>query len=207
MIQIEENLPLVHSLAHRLQGRGVEYEELFSAGSEGLVKAAKGFDESKGFAFSTYAVPVILGEMKRLFRDGGSVKVGRAIKSRYIKIQRAREKLSVSFSREPTVSEIANETGFSAEDIIESEIASQPTVSLSTDLPIASDSEEEEIISRVSLEDALESLSEQDREIVRLRYFCEQTQSKTAKRLNMSQVQVSRRERAILQKLRLMLKA
>lgn len=207
MICIEENLPLVHACAHRMEGRGIAYEELFAAGSEGLVKAAKGFDVSRGFAFSTYAVPVILGEMKRLFRDGGAVKVGRALKTQLLSVGRAQEKLRAALGREPTVSEIAKDMDLSREEVAQALAAALPPMSLTVsdddgELPIAVESEEEKIVCRLSVEQAIDSLPPRDRDIIKLRYFGEQTQSATAKKLNMTQVQVSRRERIILAQLR-----
>ncbi len=113
------NLGLVHALAHRMKGRGIEYEELYSAGCLGLVKAVNGFDESRGLRFSTYAVPVILGEMKRLFRDGGSVKVSRSLKEFSLKVSRERETLSRKLDRDPTLSELAESMGEPLEHIAE----------------------------------------------------------------------------------------
>ena len=105
---VENNLGLVHSCANRFRGRGAEYDDLFQAGCVGLIKAADNFDESRGFSFSTYAVPVILGEIKRIFRDGGTVKVGRAIKEKSRLVLKRKEEISVALGREPTVSELAD---------------------------------------------------------------------------------------------------
>ncbi len=113
---VEQNMGLVHSLASRFRGRGIEYEELVSAGSMGLVKAARGFDESRGLRFSTYAVPVILGEIKRLFRDGGTVKVSRTIKELSLKIAAYREHCAAE-GRSPTVAEIADKLGETEESV------------------------------------------------------------------------------------------
>ena len=104
--KISENLGLVHSIANRFRGRGVDYEDLFQNGCVGLIKAVDNFDESKGFAFSTYAVPVIMGEIKRIFRDGGAIKVSRALKDKAIKAEAIREKFMARELREPTVSEL-----------------------------------------------------------------------------------------------------
>ena len=109
---IAKNLGLVHSCCSKFKGKGIEYDDLFQAGCVGLLKATKGFDESRGLMFSTYAVPVILGELKRMFRDGGSVKVGRTLKELSLKAVRVNEQLSKKLDREPTVSEIAEELGF-----------------------------------------------------------------------------------------------
>lgn len=206
---IEKNLPLVHSLANRFRGRGVDYEELFSAGSVGLVKACDNFDRSRGLCFSTYAVPVILGEIKRLFRDGGAVKMSRSLKELSLKAARARDELSKN-GAEPTVSEIAEYLGVSSEEAAEAVAASYPPVSLTSsedggELDLPAESGESAIIDKLALRQCLSELSEADRTLLILRYFREKTQSETAQLLGMSQVQVSRRERRILESLRLLL--
>lgn len=206
---IKANLPLVHSLANRFRGRGIEYEELFSAGSVGLVKAYDNFDESRGLCFSTYAVPVILGEIKRLFRDGGAVKMSRSLKELSLKAVKARDELSKS-GTEPTVGEIAEYLGVSAEDAAEAVAASLPPISLTSaedggeyDLP--EDSGESALIDKLALRQCLNELSADDRRLIILRYFRGKTQSQTAVLLGMTQVQVSRRERKILDNLRALL--
>lgn len=206
---IAANLPLVHSLANRFRGRGIDYEELFSAGSLGLVKAYDNFDSSRGLRFSTYAVPVILGEIKRLFRDGGAVKMSRSLKELSLKAARARDELSKS-GAEPTVCEIAEYLGVSPEDAAEAVAAGLPPVSLTSaedggefDLP--EESREGALIDRLALRQCLSELEETDRRLIILRYFRSMTQSQTAGLLGMSQVQVSRRERKILDNLRALL--
>lgn len=204
---IESNLPLVHSLANRFRGRGIEYEELFAAGSMGLVKAYDNFDQSRGLCFSTYAVPVILGEIKRLFRDGGTVKVSRSIKELSLKAARIRDKL-VSQGKEPRISDIAERLGVSCEAAAEAITAALPPISLSPasddesapELPTPS--QEERVIDRLALRQCLSELDESDRRIIILRYEKELTQCRTAEVLGMTQVQVSRRERKILAALR-----
>ena len=206
---IEKNLPLVHSLANRFRGRGIEYEELYSAGCVGLVKACDNFDESRGLKFSTYAVPVILGEIKRLFRDGGTVKVSRTLKELSIRTAREREKFALKEGREPTIKELAERLGVSEEDVTEAVCAAAPVISLTADedngggqadVPVASP--EEQIAERLSVIQAVSSLEERDRAIVRLRYYENKTQTQTAAALGMTQVQVSRREKKILGLLR-----
>ena len=167
---ISANLPLVHSLANRFRGRGIEYEELFSAGSVGLVKAYDNFDESRGLCFSTYAVPVILGEIKRLFRDGGAVKMSRSLKELSLKAARARDELSKNGS-EPTIGDIAEYLGVSPEDAAEAVAAGLPPVSLTSaedggefDLP--ADSHENALIDRLALRQCLNGLSGEDRKIL-----------------------------------------
>lgn len=206
---IAENIPLVHSLANRFRGRGIEYEELFSAGSLGLVKACDNFDESRGLCFSTYAVPVILGEIKRLFRDGGAVKMSRSLKELSLRVQRAREEITKS-GREPTISEVAEHLGISREEAAEAVQASAPPISLTADedstggeLDIPVESAESSLIDRLALRQCLEKLPKEDRTLIILRYFRSKTQTEVAELMGMSQVQVSRRERKILESLRL----
>jgi RNA polymerase sporulation-specific sigma factor len=206
---IEKNLPLVHSICKRFIGRGIEYDDLYQAGCIGLIKATDAFDEEKGFAFSTYAVPVIMGEVRRLFRDGGAVKVSRSIKELYLKITKEKEVLEQKLNREATVNELATALGVSAEEVTEALCASQTPVSLTvenddgiseTDLP--THSPEEEICNKVLLDTAFKYLEEDEIKILKYRFYNSFTQSKTAKLLNMSQVQISRAEKKILLKLR-----
>ena len=206
---IEENLGLVHSICKRFSGRGIEYDDLYQAGCIGLIKATDAFDEKRGVCFSTYAVPVIMGEVRRLFRDGGAVKVSRSIKELGMKINREKQIMEQKLCREPTVSELAIELNVSAEDITEAMCAVQPTVSLTkeedgeigeTDLPTLST--EDEISDRLLINSALENLSETEKQLVLYRYYNYFTQSKTAELMSMTQVQVSRAEKKILAKLR-----
>ena len=208
--RINDNLGLVHSCAQKFKNRGVEYEDLFQAGCVGLIKAADGFDESLGYVFSTYAVPAILGEMKRIFRDGGAVKVSRSIKERSREIWAEKEKLENEKGYEPTLTEIAERVGLSVYETSELLLASQPVVSLTSvdgetdekqfDIPI--DSEEEKINEKLSLDKCIEELSEIDRKLINLRYYMSETQTEVARKLGMSQVQVSRREKKILKEIR-----
>ena len=206
---IESNLPLVHSLCKRFTGRGIEYDDLYQAGCLGLVKAADGFDHTRGLCFSTYAVPVILGEIRRLFRDGGSVKVSRSLKELSLKVTRTKASLELKLSREPTVGELAAALGVSPEDITEAISASQATVSLTyegddgvceTDIPVAGP--EDLLSDKLLLERAFKCLDTTEQQIIKCRYFECLTQNETAARLGMSQVQVSRAEKKILLKLR-----
>ncbi len=207
---IEDNIGLVHTCARRFHGRGPEYEDLFQAGCVGLVKAVDGFDESRGFCFSTYAVPLIIGEMRRLFRDGGSVRVSRTIRELSLKASRVREKLTASLQREPTVGEIAAVLGKTPEETAQALAANLPTLSLTRggeeddgeqiDLP--GEGIEERITDRLALRQVLDELEGRDRALIVLRYLKSQTQQKTAEQLGMTQVQVSRRERVILSEMR-----
>ena len=202
---VAANLGLVHSLAHRLKGRGIEYEELYSAGCVGLVKAMEGFDESRGLKFSTYAVPVILGEMKRLFRDGGSVKVSRSLKELSLKVSRERDKLSISLGREPTVNELSECLGVEPQLISEAINVALPTISLTQpdddgggQIDVEVESPEELLSDRLALREVLKELDEKDRLLLVMRYYKNWTQTQTATCLGMTQVQVSRREKKLL---------
>lgn len=203
---IEGNLPLVHKLANRFRGRGVEYEELYAAGCVGLVKAVDRFEPERGLCFSTYAVPVILGEIRRLFRDGGSVKISRSLKELSVKAARLRDQLSAN--GEPRISDIAQALGVTPEEAAEALCAGIPPVSLDhggedgEPLPVPSASGEDALIDRLALWQCLSELSGEDREILMLRYFRRKTQSETAQILGMTQVMVSRRERKLLKELR-----
>ncbi len=207
---IENNLGLVHSLANRFRGRGIEYEELYSAGCVGLMKAAKGFDESRGLCFSTYAVPVILGEIKRLFRDGGTVKVSRGLKELSLKVGRYREQAAKD-GREPRLDELAEYFGVTALEIAEAIAVSQPPVSLTVgeddssefDLPV--EAPQARVTEMIALEQCLAALPEEDRRLISLRYKANKTQGETGKIMGMSQVQVSRKEKKILLLLREMM--
>lgn len=205
---IVSNIPLVHSIANRFRGRGIEYDDLYQAGCLGLIKAVDNFDESRGFMFSTYAVPVIMGEIKRLFRDGGAVKVSRTLKENSIKVQAIREKFVKKELREPTVSELSALSGFSCEELSEILNVLTPVASLSIstedgddviDIPV---DESETLFDKLSVHQALKVLDKTELMIVKYRFYDGDTQCETAKKLNISQVQVSRKEKQILQKLR-----
>ena len=203
---IERNLPLVHKLANRFRGRGIEYEELYSAGCVGLVKACDRFEPERGLCFSTYAVPVILGEIRRLFRDGGSVKISRSLKELSVKAARVREQLSTN--GEPRISDIAEALGVTPEEAAEALCAGVPPVSLNSggeegeELLVPQSSGEDLLIDRLALRQCLSGLSGEDRDIIIQRYFRSKTQCETAQLLGLTQVMVSRRERKILQSLR-----
>ena len=206
---IENNYGLVHACANKFRGRGVEYDDLFQAGCIGLIKAAQKFDSSRGFAFSTYAVPVILGEIKRIFRDGGAVKIGRSLKEKARHAMRIKEEMSLLLGREPTVSELAEKLDVDISQVAELITVSMPVISLTaTDekgtvqLDIPTPAPEEEISEKLALRTVVDSLEERDRRLIELRYFGGLTQVKTAQELGMSQVQVSRREKAILMYMR-----
>ena len=207
---IEQNLGLVHACAGRFRGRGIEYDDLYSAGCMGLVKACDNFDEGRGVCFSTYAVPVILGEIKKLFRDGGTVKVSRSLKELGMRVQAAREHHMKVCGTEPTLSQLAEELAEPVENITLAIQAAQPAMSLTPEnaeedghqLDIPVESPEEHLAEQISLEEVIAALPEQDRLLIRLRFYGNRTQTETAKVLHTTQVQISRRERKILTLLR-----
>ncbi len=205
-----DNLGLVHNCARRFIGRGIEYDDLYQAGCMGLVKAVDGFDATRGLRLSTYAVPVILGEIRRLFRDGGTVKVSRSLKELSMKVCRERDAFQTIEGREPTISELAERLSLEREQVAEALGASLPALSLTRadddadgdeiDVPV--EAPEEKITNRLALHQVLSELSDNDRSLIELRYFRRQTQQRTADVLGMTQVQVSRRERVLLQEMR-----
>ena len=206
---VEHNLGLVHDCAHRFKGRGIEYDDLYQAGCMGLVKASAAFDADRGVMFSTYAVPVILGEIRRLFRDGGTVKVSRSLKELGLAAGRTRELLGSELGREATVGEVAQRMGRSPEDIAQALAATAPPLSLtegeeegSGQIDLPEESPEERLSDLLSLQQLLAALEERDRKLIFLRYYRGKTQTEVARCLGMTQVQVSRREKRILQAMR-----
>ncbi len=204
---VEENLGLVRMAVQRYRGFGVEDDDLMQIGSVGLIKAARDFDPEKEVRFSTYAVAKIIGEIKTYLRDNGSIKVSRKYKEDKLKIDRASRALTQTLGREPRISELSEYTCLSQEEILSAMEAARPTVSL--DLPpeeggIAPklSSPENRIIERVFVREMLATLSPDERRLMVLRYFMDQTQSVTAAELGMSQVAVSRLEKKILLKLK-----
>lgn len=201
----EENLGLVHLCANKFRGRGIEYDDLYSAGCIGLLKAADAFDSERGVKFSTYAVPVILGEIKRLFRDGGTVKVSRSLKELSLKAVKKRDELSKELGREPTVSELGKSLNTDECTIAEALAVSLPPVSLTDNsddgggqIDVAVESPDIEISDSIAVHQVLESMETNDRRLIICRYYKNMTQSDTAKLLGMTQVQVSRREKKLL---------
>lgn len=201
----EENLGLVHLCANRFRGRGVEYDDLYSAGCIGLMKAVNAFDTKRGVRFSTYAVPVILGEIKRLFRDGGTVKISRSMKELSMRVVRLRDELRMQSGKEPTVQQLAKEMGVEEAEIVQALCVSVPPVSLTDpgesgegqlDIPVPPP--DTEIGDVLALRQIMQTLSERDRMLLTMRYYQNKTQSQTAQALGMTQVQVSRREKKLL---------
>ena len=207
---IEENIGLVHACAHRFKGKGIEYDDLFQAGCMGLVKATDAFDSERGVRFSTYAVPVILGEIKRLFRDGGIVHISRSLRERATRLQKLQETFEQQHGRSPTVSELSALSGDSVEECGEALCVTQTPLSLTRDsdedddgqFDIPVEAPDRQIGDLLSLRQLMGALPEKDRMLLELRYFRELTQSKTAAILGMTQVQVSRREKKLLTQLR-----
>lgn len=207
---VEDNLGLVHLCANRFRGRGIEYDDLYGAGCVGLVKAASAFDTERGVKFSTYAVPVILGEIKRLFRDGGMIKVSRSVRELGMKLTRTREQFTLLHGREPTVNELAELTNSNPEDVAEALAVNMPPLSLTSSseddegaqIDVAAPAPDSTLVDILSLRQALSALDEEDRKLLYCRYFKDMTQTKTAEALGMTQVQVSRREKKLLMLLR-----
>ena len=208
-ILVDENTGLVRSLAVRFVGRGVDYDDLCQIGHIGMIKAIRNFDLDRGTAFSTYAVPLIIGEIKRFLRDDGEIKVSRELKRKGALIYAAREKYIAQNGEEPTVNLLAEICGFSSEEAAEAIAATAGTVSLSEQ--IHEDGRLEDVIGvdftpeineKIALKQAIEALSPQERDIVFLRYYKGLTQSETGRVLGLTQVTVSRKEAKALERLR-----
>ena len=208
---VEENAGLIWSVARRFFGRGVDPEDLYQLGCVGFLKAIDGFDEGYGTKFSTYAVPKVSGEIRRFLRDDGLVKVSRGIKEQAVLIHNARLLLEQRIGREPTITELAGETGLTPEDIAFAETATGPAERLqresgedgfTLELVLGDYHAEERMVEHVALRAVIEQLPERERQVVALRYFHGMTQQNCAKVMRVSQVQVSRLERRAVEKLR-----
>ena len=210
-----DNMGLIWSIVRRFQGRGYEMEDLFQIGSIGLIKAIDKFDMSFEVRFSTYAVPMILGEVKRFIRDDGMIKVSRSIKERGIRARAVRESLTCSLGREPTVEEIAREMGASKEEVAASMEAGTEVESLYRTIQKEDEGglclmdkiedenqDQERLLNHMVLEGLIRQLEGKEREIILRRYYENQTQTEIARALNISQVQVSRLEKKILRQMR-----
>lgn len=211
----EENTGLIYSAARRFLGRGVEMEDLFQIGSIGLLKAVDKFDPAFEVRFSTYAIPMILGELKRFFRDDGMIKVSRSIKENQHRVYLAREKIEKELGREPSLKEIAEMLGMPPEEVAMTLDSAAEVESLyrtvyqseGTDISLIDkipekENAEEHLLNRIFLEEILGKLESSDRKLIYMRYFQDMTQTQVAERLGVSQVQVSRMEKRILGKLR-----
>lgn len=226
-VLIEKNLGLVHHIVRRFAGRGYELEDLFQIGVIGLIKAIDKFDLSLGLKFSTYAVPMITGEIKRFLRDDGPIKVSRVIKENALKVRVVRQRLQSSLGREPTLQELSEETSLSEEEMVLAMEATREVESIyaaayqedGSELYLvdrvasgrgsvgniaeeAVDYEKEELLNHMLLTQLLEGLSERERELIHMRYFQNRTQVEVAAIMGISQVQVSRLEKKILLRMR-----
>jgi RNA polymerase sporulation-specific sigma factor len=210
-ILVNENAGLIWSVARRFQGRGTEMDDLYQLGCLGFLKAVEGFDVSFGTQFSTYAVPKIAGEIRRFLRDDGAIKVSRGIKEQAASIKIARNQLTSALGRDPTLQEIANQTGLTPEEIAMAETATAATESIQRETGeegfslehILTDTEsEEKMVEKIALNQAIAKLPEREAMVIRLRYFHALTQQRVAKVLEVSQVQVSRIEKKALNHLK-----
>ncbi len=219
--KITENMGLVYSIIRRFAGRGCEMDDLFQIGMMGLIKAADNFDESFGVKFSTYAVPLITGEIKRYLRDSSMLHVSRTLKENGWKAKKAASELSAKLGREATLEEIAAASELAAEDVVMAleanagveslyrpvcgkdgnEMSLLEQISEEKNSP-GEDKEKEKILNRMLLEQLLKELEPRERKLIHLRYFLEYTQMETAQELAISQVQVSRLEKKILKKMK-----
>ena len=215
---IRENLALVHSVAKRFRDRGADYEDLFQIGCVGFVKAIKNFDLSYDVCFSTYAVPMIMGEIRRFLRDDGPLKISRSVKEKARTLMSVQEKLSERLQREPTASEIAAEAGIAPEEIAFVLEAMNPIGSIDEELNPGSENPVKTIdrvaderdhpdsqIDRILVKELLATLEPRERQIIIMRYFQEKTQSEITRDIGVSQVQISRLESKILGKMRQMM--
>lgn len=208
---VTENSGLIWSVARRFLGRGTEADDLYQLGCLGFLKAVEGFDLEFGTQFSTYAVPKIAGEIRRFLRDDGAIKVSRSIKEQAATIKSIRNHLTSALGREPTIQEIARQTGFTPEEIALAETATAATESIQEQMGsdgftlenILTDTESEDrLLERMALRQAIDKLSEREAIVVKLRYFHGLTQDRVSKVLSVSQVQVSRIEKKALAHLR-----
>ena len=212
---VEENMGLVYTIVRRFAGRGHEMEDLIQIGSIGLIKAIDKFNSAFDVKFSTYAVPMIAGEIKRFLRDDGMIKVSRSLKETAGKAYMAKEALEKKYGREPTLEEISEEIGAAREDIVLAMESAAEVESLhktiyqgdGNAISLMDKLEEqgnpnEELLNHMVLNDVIQTLHEEERTLIRLRYFEDKTQMEVARALGMSQVQVSRYEKKILKKMR-----
>ncbi len=206
---IEQNMGLVINAAKHFLNRGCDFEELTQIGAIGLIKAVKRFDDAYGVCFSTYAVPVIIGEIRRFLRDDNIIKISRTVKERAIKGRKAEEQLRRELKREPTINEVSETAGVSPEDLVEAFEAAAVPESIYYENDDSGQSErlrapdsENDIINKVLISELLSHLDARERQIIVLRYFKEKTQAQIAEIIGVSQVQISRIEKNVLKKLR-----
>ncbi|MBQ0125123.1 MAG: sigma-70 family RNA polymerase sigma factor [Clostridiales bacterium] len=211
-VLINSNMGLVKNISRRFIGRGTDYEDIVQIGTMGMIKAAKSFDTSYGTAFSTYAVPLIIGEIRRFLRDDGIIKVSRDIKKRAIAVLRAKDDFVKTHSREPKMSELCELLGFTSDEITEALDATSPICSLQDKIgddgmtvesvTPSKDNEIDKATDVIALGEAIRTLDEQSRKIIALRFYKELSQQQTAKILGITQVKVSREEKRIFEKLK-----
>lgn len=213
-IMVEKNMGLVMSVAKRYSSRGLDGEDIVQIGAIGLIKAVKKFNPDFKVQFSTYAVPLIAGEIKRFLRDDGTVKISRALKEKALKGRRCEEALRKRLFRQPTISEISEESGIDAGELLEAFEAAAPPDSIDDSAFRTPDKEislgemigggeiEDKVINKVMVDEMLKSLSDREKEIILLRYFRGKTQTEIAKYIGVSQVQISRIEKKAMEKVR-----
>ena len=210
-----ENAGLIWSIVRRYYGCGVETDDLYQLGCIGFIKAVKGFDFTYGTQFSTYAVPKIAGEIRRYLRDDGAIKVGRTIREKGQVLWSARERLQSKLGREPKLSELSEETGMTAEEIASIDLATVAPESLQQETAdgltlestLGTDGPEENLVEKIALREAIDTLPEREKMTILLRFFKGLTQEQTARILQVSQVQISRLERRAVGHLREILSA
>ena len=210
-----ENAGLIWSIVRRYYGCGVETDDLYQLGCIGFIKAVKGFDFTYGTQFSTYAVPKIAGEIRRFLRDDGAIKVGRTIREKGQALWSARERLQSKLGREPKLSELSEETGMTAEEIASIDLATVAPESLQQETAdgltlestLGTDGPEENLVEKIALREAIDTLPEREKMTILLRFFKGLTQEQTARILQVSQVQISRLERRAVGRLREILSA
>lgn len=211
---VEENAPLIRSVLKRFLNKGIEYDDLYQIGCMGFLKAIKNFNSQFGVKFSTYVVPMVIGEVKRFMRDDGAIKVSRALKTLNLQINRYSKEFASQNNRMPTVEELASFFKVDCQEIVLAMDSSKMPISLYS--PVEDDSESVSLVDRIESEDdqsgkmvdnialkqLIKRLNERDRKIIVLRYYFDKTQCEIAKQLNISQVQVSRLESKILENMR-----
>lgn len=207
---LQENTGLIWSVVRRYHGCGVETDDLYQLGCIGFVKAVKGFDLTYGTQFSTYAVPKIAGEIRRFLRDNGAIKVGRTIREKGQMLWSTRERLQAKLGREPRLSELSEETGLSVEEIAEIDLAvvapeslqQETAEGLTLESTLGTEGPEENMVEKIALREAIDTLPEREKKTIFLRFFKSLTQEQTARILQVSQVQISRLERRAVAHLR-----
>lgn len=213
-IMVEENMGLVYSIVKRFTNRGYDAEDLVQIGAIGLIKAVKKFNPEFNVQFSTYAVPMITGEIKRFLRDDGAVKISRTLKENAMKGRRSEEILRKKLNRQPTIKEISQECGIEAENLLEAFEAAAPPESIYESIydngdkeihlldTIAGEEIEESVINKVMIDDILKRLKPREKEVILLRYFRGKTQTEIAAVMGVSQVQISRIEKKAIERIR-----